>query len=314
MSLAPNIEKFINSNSEFKKGFLHISFRLDVCLRLDESNLFEFKRENSNQAGVIYCEDVIEETDPRLGTGTNVELTSDIRSAFRFTKVHLIIPSSLGAWDDSLIPTIEKEVLYMINKFIDSYKFVTKRFGIENVYSLSSLYELNIISSNEDGKSQGVISIQFPGGLTIRKPFRSQDEINIIKKLTSQHDSLYLVDRFLLDAYKYLSRGYDLQSLINIVTALQLKCKDFYSAIKTEDYELTTQEKMILGDRHNLPGKIKIAFSKILPKRLDGSIIDSAVEAIKERNDIVHDGKRSLTGNIHNYISAVQKVIDLLIL
>ena len=138
--LPDSIKNFI-TKSPFKKGYLRISFRLDVCLHLDQGNLFEIKKGN-RIIGAIYCEDITEEFDPKVGTGKNVELESDLTGAFKFTKLNLILSGKGVKYGESLSPKSETDALYALNKFIDSYKFVTKRFGIENIFTLIDMVEL----------------------------------------------------------------------------------------------------------------------------------------------------------------------------
>lgn len=160
--------------SQFSSGFLTISFKLDICLYLDEPSLFEIRGVEDNIMGLIHCEDIVEKFDSRFGTVENMELASDIRSAFRFTRIHLILDDQPEFALEEITVTTEDKVLYVVNKFLDSYKLVTRRFGIENIYSLSGLPELNVLRYQPGKNSQGLQKIQFSGGMTTLKPMRSQ--------------------------------------------------------------------------------------------------------------------------------------------
>lgn len=309
ISLTPELVSLINE-APFNEIFIKISFKLGICLHLDESNLFSVNGKNGELIGIIYCED-IKEGSSEFGTGTNVELKSDIKGAFRFTNINLVMPNRSKTREITV--EIERNVLYATNKFLDSYKLVTRRFGIENIFSLSGLRDYNTQFFFPQEPTHGIYRMQFPEGITKLLPLRSIDDVKKINELVSQEEDLDLVEQFFLDARKFLAREYNLAALVNAVTSLQLKYKKFLSSLDFNKYSLSAKELKILKNKEELPQKIDIIFSKILKESDLDDILDSAKNAIRERNDIVHDGKRKIDGDVNKYLDSLEKVIGRLV-
>lgn len=101
-----------------------------------------------------------------------------------------------------------------------------------------------------------------------------------------------------------------MQALINAVTALQLKWKRFFSSLNLNNYTLTPADIEVLNDGQNLGGKIDIVFAKIIPSKLNSKILSYAKDAIRERNDVMHDGKRTLEEDANIYVDSLEKVIN----
>lgn len=288
-------------------GYLVFSFILPICLHLENNFDFLVNLRGWPHPFIINTEECIEEYDPRYGNSKNAEVNSDIASAYRFTRLNIVFLDKNPTIPLEKIKELyENDVLKAVNHFLNAYRHITERHAINNIFSLSSVRSLIIYRGDKEGKEQFQIVIQFgvDGLLSTFLPFRSSEEHTRLKELALKDQPIPLDELLLMDAKRYSAIGYELQSLITAVTALEISIgnRKAKRSIRRMQYFLD----FFLKNRR-LQNKVKSLLNENLntPKGLVGEVIF----AIRERNRVVHDGKNFVKGDIKKHLESIRLAI-----
>ncbi|MBI2669740.1 MAG: hypothetical protein HYX20_01145 [Candidatus Yanofskybacteria bacterium] len=279
---------------------IEISFELSVCLHLDKEAVFLLK---INERDVeIKTNDVIYEN-TRFGRAQNTEIYSDTDSGFRYTKITISFKDTNPKIPlDNLILAYKDLILESVNKFIDAYRFITGRVAISNIASISDLFGLSCFRRNAKGGGTGMITINFGGvGIAGKQVAMGQFKTDLDIKDNEKMQNLLktggipLEDLFIMDAKRHLQIGHKIQALISAVIAT----------------EIVVRSKNNWFVRFLYKGKLlEFNLIKELKYKLPKESLSIIIGGIKERNRVIHDGKRDLTIDISKYIKETEKAIN----
>lgn len=283
------------------------SFTLRTCLHLNPDVNF-----NIDSLGtIIKTEEIHEEHDSRYGTAKNMEITSDTDAAFRFTRIKILVPDQNKKIPlENLEKVYAEKILSSVNMFINSYRDLTGRYGINNISNLSDLPDKNVGRPTLQGGGTFMKTISFTGNekgvtLSLYKPYRSTKEHEALQKMLTD-PSLSLSKMFLMDAYKYHQTYQDIQSLINAIVALELSFWDYNIPNK---FPILKPIYRFFSRYKNLQINAKYFLKN---NGADRGIIECVTSAIKERNRIVHKGQRNVMGNMKKYLKDISHTIELI--
>jgi len=283
-----------------KDSFVEISFELSVCLHLDKEAVFLLKLNDRDVE--IKTNDVIYEN-TRFGRAQNTEIYSDTDSGFRYTQITISFKDTNPNIPlDNLSSAYRDLILESANKFIDVYRFVTGRVAITNIASISDLFGLSCFRRNNKGGGTGMVTINFGGvGIAGKQvamgQFRPDLNINDNEKIQNllKTEGIPLEDLFMMDAKRHLQIGHKIQALISAVIATDIVIK----------YKNNWFVRFLYKGRL-LEFNLKIELKDKIPKESLSIIIGG----IRERNRVIHGGKRSLTIDISKYIEETGNAIN----
>lgn len=278
-----------------------ISFVLRICLHLKENEPFVVRLSDKERQFVI-PEDVFEKEDQRFGSSQNVEVVSDTESALRFTRLTILFADENKDIPLERIKAVYgNSILEALNKFIDIYRFVTQRYAIQSIYDLDDVQELTI-----NRGSMFETQINFGGRNASLLPFkrpREEHEHERIRGLAIKDEPFPLERLFLMDARRHAIIGHNLQSLINCVIALEIvlnkEWSQFYFWDRIFNYFWVGRYTRIKAKR--------VIRKKKAPKQL----IENVLASLKERNNIIHRGRRVLKEEINDHLATIEEAINL---
>jgi len=302
--------EIIKKHPSLKEGYLEFCFTLPVCLRLSEKDEFEVYIPRKNFPFIILSEEVIRETSS-FGKGKGVEIISDVEGGFRLTQLSIIFKDENPKIPrENLRDVYEKDVLRATNRFLDVFRYITCRYPIQSIADLDSVGTLGITRHDEKGKGDFIISIAFGTGgyLAPHQPLLDETKVKQIREFSKKIDSIALEDLFLMDVRRHYFMGRDLEALILGVTTLEIVIS------KKEVYiEYSLKERFLRLFAKNLyRALLKRKVEKLLlknpntPKNLLGFV----QFAIKERDAVVHNGRKILKGDIKKHIDSLEKAIQ----
>lgn len=278
-------------------GYIEFSFRLPTCLYLKDGHQFEFKNEGS----FVKISDVIQQMDARYGTATNMEVASDIDGGFHYTDLHIFVKDDdPRISEDSLERVHGKKVVSIANKLIDAFRYLADRPSIANVKDLESVGNFGITRHREKLPAKGMMSINFGVGGSLRAP-PNPHSVEFHTRLQSFFDgeSVPLERYFLMDARRHVALGHGLQGLVSAVTALEISITGYPSPVWWKFIRIFKRgERLAVVVRQRLSG------------RLSEQDLSNVSAAIKERNQVVHRGKRTLKGEAEQYVRSITVAVD----
>ncbi len=304
------------------KDYATISFTLDCCLHLSSDTKFDFDYLNDDGSIskiVITFEDIRQPEDHRFGRGENCEIATDSEAAFRFTKVYLSIAISPDIQEDEILDNNWEVIKNSCNKFLDVYRFVTKRYAIRQLTTRGALPTARVTVSNENTKVRGVVHFNLGsnGCLSTLLPERSDDEKNIIRSLLLKN-SLEIEDIFLMSAYRLNQEGHKFECLTNLVIALEAITYKIMDSIDKKNITINEKwKKKILKKTGNLYKKNVVLVSIIKSANLlnhtqYATKIKTIKNLIKDRNNYIHRQTKILSENIENYLLLVEEAAKIL--
>lgn len=270
---------------------IEISFRLPTCLYIRDG--FKFNIEKNIFVKVT---EVREQQDVRFGSVHNMEVYSDTNAAFRFSVLTVIIPdTNPNIPDENLRETYRRKIIEVTNKFIDTYRFFSKRYSIANIQDLKDMYELKI--QRVPGNTVGEFMFSFGKGSSLRTLVPICTEENHIKLQNLLNQSIPLEQLFIMDAERHNSLGHYPQALLGAVIALEITVNSFTKIHIPKFLKFFLRQK-----------NLEYRLGKIIDKKEDLDLIKGAV---RKRNSIVHDGDRKIDEDIlEKYIGSIKKIIE----
>ena len=282
-----------------KDQVIEISFELSVCLHLNKSVVFSI---NINGQDIeIRTDDVLYEN-TRFGRAINTEIYSDTDSGFRYTRIKISFKDTNPKIPlDNLSSAYRDLILESVNKFIDAYRFVTGRVAISNISSTSDLFGLSCFRRNAKGGGTVMVTINLGGvGIAGKQVAMGQFKTDLdIRDNENIQDLLKtggipLEDLFIMDAKRHLQIGHKIQALISAVIAT----------------EIVVRSKNNWFVRFLYKGRLlEFNLKKELKSKLPKESLSIIIGGIKERNRVIHDGKRNLTIDISKYINETENAI-----
>ncbi len=280
------------------KGYIEFSFTLPTCLYLQSDRRFYFP-----DNAIVTTSEKIETHDSRFGTSQNVELASDVDGAFRFTNLHVFIKDPDADRDlEGVKRVLAKQVVEIANGFIDSFRFLTGRHAIANIKDLEGLRDLNVIRHSDKQRSKGVFVIGFGGANAVLRKFTPvmPEDFHVELEDLATKGGIPLEQYFLMDADRQETMGHSVQALVTAVTALDI-------ALSAKRIKPSWLKRVLFGW-----DSLQISARKELVGSFPESRIGMLIAAIRERNKVVHAGKRKLQRNASEYISVIRDAVDLL--
>lgn len=280
-------------------NFIEISFELSVCLHLDKEVVFLLKI--NGQDVEIKTNDVIYQN-TRFGWAQNTEIYSDTDSGFRYTQIVITFKDTNPEIPlENLSSAYRDVILESVNKFLDVYRFVTGRVAISNISSTSDLFGLSCFRKNAKGSGTWMVTINFGGvGITGKQVAMGQFKTDLDTKENEKIQNLLstegipLEDLFIMDAKRHLQIGHKIQALISAVIAT----------------EIVVRSKNNWFIRFLYKGRLlEFNLIKELKSKLSKESLSIIIGGIKERNRVIHDGKRKLTIDISKYIKETENAI-----
>ncbi len=287
-------------NKTMEDSRIEISFELSVCLHLDKEAVFLLKINGRDVE--IKTNDVIYEN-TRFGRAQNTEIYSDTDSGFRYTQIVISFKDTNPNIPlDNLSSAYRDLILESVNKFIDVYRFITERVAISNIASISDLFGLSCFRRNAKGGGTGMITINFGGvGIAGKQvamgPFKIDLDIKDNEKIQNllKTEGIPLEDLFIMDAKRHLQIGHKIQALISTVIAT----------------EIVVRSKNNWFIRFLYKGRLlEFNLKRELKNKISKESLSIIISGIKERNRVIHGGKRNLTIDISKYINETEKVIN----
>jgi len=282
-----------------EESHIEISFELSVCLHLDKEAVFLLKINGRDVE--IKTNDVIYEN-TRFGRAQNTEIYSDTDSGFRYTQIIISFKDTNPKIPlDNLSLAYKDLILESVNKFIDVYRFVTGRVAISNISSISDLFGLSCFRRNAKGGGTGMITINFGGvGIAGKQvamgQFKTDLDIKDNEKIQNllKTEGIPLEDLFIMDAKRHLQIGHKIQALISTVIAT----------------EIVVRSKNNWFVRFLYKGRLlEFNLKKELKNKIPKESLAIIIKGIKERNRVIHNGKRALTIDISKYIKETEDAI-----
>ena len=278
---------------------IEISFELSVCLHLNKSAVFSIKI--NGQDIEIRTDDVLYEN-TRFGKAINTEIYSDTDSGFRYTRIKLSFKDTNPKIPlDNLSSVYRNLILESVNKFIDVYRFTTGRVAISNIASMSDLFGLSCFRRNAKGGGTVMVTINFGGvGIAGKQVAMGQFKTDLgiednerIQNLLKT-EGIPLEDLFIMDAKRHLQIGHKIQALISTVIAT----------------EIVIRSKNNWFVRFLYKGRLlEFNLKKELKNKIPKESLAIIIRGIKERNRVIHNGKRALTIDISKYIKETKDAI-----
>src|SRR3989344_5286729 len=278
---------------------IEISFELSVCLHLNKSAVFSIKI--NGQDIEIRTDDVLYEN-TRFGKAINTEIYSDTDSGFRYTLIKLSFKDTNPKIPlDNLSSVYRNLILESVNKFIDVYRFTTGRVAISNIASMSDLFGLSCFRRNAKGGGTVMVTINFGGvGIAGKQvamgQFKTDLGIEDNEKIQNllKTEGIPLEDLFIMDAKRHLQIGHKIQALISTVIAT----------------EIVIRSKNNWFVRFLYKGRLlEFNLKKELKNKIPKESLAIIIRGIKERNRVIHNGKRALTIDISKYIKETEDAI-----
>ena len=269
---------------------IKISFSLPTCLYLQDDFIF-----NIDQDIKIIHEETREEYDSRFGRGINVEVKSDTNAAFRFSKLTIEIPDyDPNIPGSRLVEVYNLKIIEAVNKFIDAYRFLSNRPAIANIQDLKNMRELSVgLIPQQIFETR----ISFGGGLT-NSPILSKTEHNKLQKLLT--GGVPLEEIFFMEAERHYALGHFLQSLVSAVIAIEIILNSCINIKIPIIFRIFYKKK-----------KLIYKIEKVLSDKIDFQKMSLLIGAIKDRNRIVHNGKREINNEtIRKYLDVIKESIE----
>lgn len=282
-------------------SFIEFEFRLRICLHLHPTVEFSI----GDTGILIKTNEVFEEKDSKFGSGQGIEILSDTEGGFRFTSLTVLVPDNDPSIPtDNLKDAYENDVVSAVNRFIDTYRYLTGRHGIANVHSLNDFHQVGVYRQRSGAEEPTrFISVSFgpDGAISTLRPFRTAQEHAHLEKYLAETD-IPLEDLFLMDARRYAASGHTIQALINAVIAVEIVARQIPRQKQNWFFRLFRKKE-------SLQYTVRKRLSEL---KMNATKINNVVGAIRQRNKIVHGGKRVLRGNINNYLHAIEESISAL--
>jgi hypothetical protein len=298
-----------------KQGYLEFCFTLPICLHLQKENEFEVSIPGRDFPFVVVSEEVIRKESP-FGTAKSAEITSDTEGGFRLTQLSIIFEDKNQSIPEEKIRDVYgKDVIRAINRFLEIYRYTTQRFAIQNIVDLDSLMYLGITRYNGAGKPvKFALSITFGKGgfLSGYQPLLDGAKIEEIDRLSKNFNSIAIEDLFFMDVKRHYFMGRDLEALILAVATLEITVnkKDIHI-----NYSIKERFLKFLFKNNLYRALLKRKVEKLLSRTpgVSENLLSSVQSAIKERDAVVHGGRRSLKGNLEKHIDSLEKAIKYII-
>jgi hypothetical protein len=255
----------------------------------------------------ISTSDFIEDTMHGGGSGVGIELYSDIAAGFRFTKVSLEFKNPAPLLDLSRTTELyEPNVLAAVNAFLNAYRYITGRHKIRNIVDINSLREY-VVSKIDQGREKLHLVSGLPGykGDTLSpfRPLRTDEEHVSIQNTINKGPNLE--DIFIMDARRQFGFGHFVEALILSVVALEISVvypvekKKFIERMLKWFFPYRQLEKYLI--------------TRLKSRSYVKSDLELTIGAIRERNKIVHSGKRKITeSQTKKYIDSIFNIITAL--
>jgi len=301
--------ELIKKYPSLKEGYLEFSFTLPICLHLPNGDEFELYIPERKFPFIIVSEEVIRETSA-YGKGKGVEIISDVEGGFRLTQLSIVFKDENPKIPrEKLRDVYERDVIRATNRFLDVCRYITCRYPIQSIPDLDSVRNLGVTRYDEKGKGKFVINITFgtEGYLAPHQPLLGEIKIKEIREFSKKFDSIPLEDLFLMDVKRHYFMGRDLEALIGGTTALEIVVsrKEVYVGYSLKERFLRLFTKNLYR------GLLKRKTEKLLLKnpKTPKNLLGFVKAAIRERDAVVHNGRKSLKGNIKKHIDSIEKAI-----
>ena len=293
-------------------NFIVFTVILPICLHLDDRT---FHLPYKNGKLIEITTNNFFSNNYTSGSAKNIEADSDTFSHYRFSKLTMKIPH----FDTEVVDLDEIErdyeniFLKYYNRFIDSYRLISSRHKIRNIWNFSEFLSPLDVTASKNINPEEFHCIEFGPGkdyLVLRKPLRSEKEHLDLEKSLSQE--LPLTTQFLMDAKRALQFLDLIHCNINAVIALEISVSSYIKkhatkkGIKEKEIENYLKEIGITG---NIKTTLKLITPGdiILPKK---NVFNNCKGAITNRNSIVHKGLRELNINIlSQQLEAIEELI-----
>lgn len=251
-------------------------------------------------------------------TGINIQKIKDRNGRFRFT--HLFIqfdlPTKKEYFENKNTSDIEiekvKDITYQIvNKLIDTYRFVTKKEYI------TRLNEININMIYFIDLDKGFYLSQVNTETSVMN--RSKTEIEKMEKMLEEGQSPDLYNLLLLDAQNsFIIRNYPL-AIVQSFQSLEIFIENFLIDKLQKNNHLTEQQAIDhLGTGDNWRTKRRL---KEVLKEVTGFTVADKDKTLWDkwstsydtvRNEVIHKGKETNNTEVKNALENNSKIIELL--
>ncbi|MBI4449995.1 hypothetical protein HY634_02970 [Candidatus Uhrbacteria bacterium] len=265
---------------------------------------------------VVSTTEYTAEFDDRYGSGRRVEVPDNVTAAFRFTCLHLRLYD-----DDSNIPIDRVQAFYghrllrAVNHFLDCYRHVTKRHGIQNVKSFDQFSETRVGRVGPDGQNKFVITIGFGGQMiTPWLPMRLAEEHVRMQNLCAQDEPMPLHGSLLMEAERYAEMGHHLQATIFAQSSIEVFLGRHSNQIRHNWRIVRFLASLLrcLRKRELLEVRMNnlLANEEAQTKK---RLISDLRLLIDDRNSIIHRGRRELkhSSDSGTYIRLAREIIDI---
>lgn len=297
-----------------EEDFIIFSVNLPICLHLD-GRIFQlpYKKGRSIE---ITIHNFFSNKYSTGGSATNMEADSDTFSQYRFSNLQMKIPH----FDNQIVELLEINSNYekiffkYYNRFIDSFRLITGRNKIRNIWNLSEFLPPLDITASKNINPEEFHSIEFVMGndsLVSLKPLRNEKEHNDLEKSLLQE--LPLSEQFLNDAKRALQFFDLIHCNINAVIALEISVSYYISKFaKEKGVDKESIEGFI--KKVEITGNIKTTLKLITPEDIvlpSDKVLSQCKAAITNRNKIVHTGLRDIDSNmLVEQMKAIEEVIN----
>lgn len=295
-----------------EENFIIFIVNLPICLHLNDRTFhLPYKKGKLVEINI----DNFFSGNYSIGSATNLEADSDTFGQYRFSKLMMKIPY----FDNGVVDLTEIETKYdkvffkYYNRFIDSYRLITGRHKIRNIWNFSEFLPPLEVTASKNINPEEFHFTGFVLGkdyIVSRKPLRSEKEHNDLEE--SLLLGLPLNTQFLMDAKRALQFLDLIHSNINAVIALEISVSS-YIKIFAEKKGIDKESIKDFITNVGITGSIQTTLKLITPDDIilpSENIFIQCKSAITNRNSIVHKGLREINYNmLVQHLKAIEELI-----
>jgi len=251
-------------------------------------------------------------------TGTNVERIRDQNGIFRYTRLLIefepnLSPEQMKKLDnlnregENLLEQISENIIAIINRAIDCYRYTTKQAHIERL----GIINIHNIYFKKENIGFNVIGL-FPG-IETAVMNRSKEEIENIKELLETSTPIPLYELLILDSHSAFNRKAFTLAIVESFQALEIMLENYLiTAFTAKGVPQNIYEKKM--DTH---WKTKERLNELLNEVKSHSLKQESAlwqawhtKYDKVRNEVIHQGKQITEKETDEVIKTNEKVID----
>lgn len=240
--------------------------------------------------------------------GKNVEMNEDARGRFRGTEVSvgLLVPPGTPLEPGTLLP----RALYVVNRFVDCYRYLTGRAYIPPV----QLNDIDFVELVDIAAGEASFTALMGKGLTIALVNETRSVHDRMREMISAGTPIPAHAQLLLSARRLLGESLHRQAVIEAVGALELAIGEILQR-QVDAGQLTESEYDDLMENKRISERLKGPMRMALERSPadDGTLWGRWLQANKTRRHAVHRGSAVGIEEADHAVDAIEELITFLL-